>query len=54
MDEFNIYRLTNIEANQMANPMKRMALLLGFIKGDKVNTWVQYWSNWAVHEMNTG
>ena len=31
MNEFSLYRLTNIGADQIDNPMKRAALLLGFI-----------------------
>ena len=33
MNEFNLYHLTNIGADQVDNPMKRAALLLGFIQG---------------------
>jgi hypothetical protein len=33
MNAFNLYRLTNVDAEQMLNPMKRATLLLGFIKG---------------------
>ena len=41
MNEFNLYRLANIDAEQMTNPMKRTALLLGFIKGPNVKDWVR-------------
>ena len=41
MNEFNLYRLANIDAEQMTNPMKRAALLLGFIKGPNVKDWVR-------------
>ena len=36
MNEFSLYRLTNIGADQIDNPMKRAALLLGFIQGENV------------------
>jgi hypothetical protein len=41
MNEFNLYRMANIDAEQMINPMKRTALLLGFIKGPNVKDWVR-------------
>jgi hypothetical protein len=41
MNKFNLYRLANMEAEQMEQPMKRAALLLGFIKGPNINDWVQ-------------
>ena len=34
MNEFSLYRLTNLGADQVDNPMKRAALLLGFIQGE--------------------
>ena len=34
MNEFNLYCLTNIGADQVDNPMKRAVLLLGFIQGE--------------------
>ena len=40
MNQFNLYRLANMEADQMRMPMKRAALLLGFIKGPNVDAWV--------------
>ena len=40
MHEFTLYHLTNIEAEQMVNLMKRAALLLGFIKGPNVKNWM--------------
>ena len=41
MNQFNLYRLANMEADQMRVPMKRAALLLGFIKGPNVDAWVK-------------
>ena len=41
MNQFNLYRLANMEAAQMRIPMKRAALLLGFIKGPNVDAWVK-------------
>ena len=54
MNEFNLYRITNIDAEQMVNPMKRVALFLGFIKGPLVKDWVKRWTNWVIAQMNTG
>ncbi|KAH8978357.1 hypothetical protein EDB83DRAFT_2327335 [Lactarius deliciosus] len=54
MQEFNLYRLTNINVEQMVSPMKRAALLLGFIKGPNVKDWVKRWTNWIINKMNTG
>ena len=54
MHEFTLYHLTNIEAEQMVNLMKRAALLLGFIKGPNVKNWVKRWANWTIKEFNTG
>ena len=39
---------------QMANPMNRTALFLGFIKGPNVKDWVQRWTTWTIQEFNTG
>ena len=52
MHEFTLYHLTNIEAEQMVNLMKRAALLLGFIKGPNVKNWVKQWANWTIKEFN--
>ena len=41
MNQFNLYHLANMEADQMRVPMKRVALLLGFIKGPNVDAWVK-------------
>jgi hypothetical protein len=41
MNQFNLYRITNLDAEQMVNPMKRTALFLGFIKGPNVKDWVK-------------
>ena len=41
MNQFNLYRLANMEATQMRVPMKHVALLLGFIKGPNVDAWVK-------------
>jgi hypothetical protein len=41
MNKFNLYQLANMDAEQMEQPMKRAALLLGFIKGPNVDDWVQ-------------
>ena len=54
MNEFNLYRLTNIGADQVDNPMKRAALLLGFIQGEDVKDWVKRWTIWALDQYNTG
>ena len=54
MNEFNLYRLTNIGADQVDNPMKRAALLLGFIQGEDVKDWVKHWTIWALDQYNTG
>src|ERR1700761_8171873 len=54
MHQFSLYRLANIDADQMANPMKRAALFLGFIKGPNVKDWVKRWTNWTIAEFNTG
>ena len=54
MNEFNLYHITNIDAEQMVNPMKRVALFLGFIKGPMVKDWVKCWTNWVIAQMNMG
>ena len=54
MNEFNLYHLTNIGADQVDNPMKRAALLLGFIQGENVKDWVKRWTVWALDQYNTG
>ena len=54
MNEFNLYHLTNIGADQVDNPMKRAALLLGFIQGENVKDWVKHWTIWALDQYNTG
>jgi len=38
----------------MTNPMKRAALMLGFIKGPNVKDWTKRWTNWMVREFTTG
>ena len=54
MNEFNLYRLTNIGADQVDTPMKRAVLLLGFIQGENVKDWVKHWTIWALDQYNTG
>ncbi len=54
INEFNLYCLSNIDAEQMVNPMKRTALMLGFIKGSNVKDWTKRWTNWMVQEFTTG
>jgi hypothetical protein len=54
MNEFNLYHLTNIDAEQMVNPMKRATLLLGFIKGPNIKDWVKRWTTWIITQYNTG
>ena len=54
MNEFNLYRLTNFDAEQLINPLKRTTLLLGFIKGPNVKDWVRRWTMWTVNEYTTG
>jgi hypothetical protein len=41
MNKFNLYQLANMDVEQMTQPLKRAALLLGFIKGPNVDDWVQ-------------
>ena len=38
----------------MINPMKRTALMLGFIKGPNIKDWVKHWTNWTLKEFNIG
>ena len=54
MNEFSLYRMANIDAKQMVNPMKQTALMLGFIKGPNVKDWVKRWTNWTLREFNMG
>ena len=54
MNEFNLYHLTNIVADQVDNPMKRTTLLLGFIQGENVKDWVKCWTVWSLNQYNTG
>ncbi|KAI9438930.1 hypothetical protein H4582DRAFT_2075530 [Lactarius indigo] len=54
MNEFNLYRITNINTDQMVNPMKRAALMLRFIKGPNVKDWTKKWMNWMIGEFQTG
>ncbi len=35
-NQFNLYHITNIDAEQMTNPMKQTALFLRFLKGPNV------------------
>src|SRR6267378_5231865 len=53
-NQFNLYRITNIDAEQMTNPMKRTALFLRFLKGPNVKDWVRKWTNWIVEQYNLG
>ena len=54
MNEFSLYHLTNIGADQIDNTMKRAPLLLGFIQGENVKDWVKCWTNWTINQLNTG
>ncbi len=54
INKFNLYRLSNIDAEQMMNPMKRSALMLGFIKGPNVKDWTKRWANWMINKFTTG
>jgi hypothetical protein len=54
MNTFNLYRLTNIDTEQMLNPMKRATLLLGFIKGPNIKDWVKRWTTWIITQYDTG
>jgi hypothetical protein len=52
MNQFNLYRLSNYDAEQMVVPMKRATLLLGFIKGPLVDDWVKRWTQWAINQFS--
>jgi hypothetical protein len=52
MNQFNLYRLSNYDAEQMVVPMKRATLLLGFIKGSLVDDWVKRWTQWAINQFS--
>ena len=52
MNKFNLYCLANMEAVQMRVPMKRVALLLSFIKGPNVDDWVQQRTNEILDQFN--
>jgi hypothetical protein len=54
INQFNLYRITNLDAEQMINPMKRTALFLGFIKGPNIKDWVKRWTNWTIDQFTTG
>jgi hypothetical protein len=54
MNQFNLYRLANLEAPQMRVPMKRAALFLGFIKGPNVDDWVKLRTNETLARFNAG
>ena len=54
MNEFNLYHLTNIGADQVDDSMKRTALLLGFIQGENIKDWVKHWTIWSLNQYNTG
>ena len=54
MNEFNLYCLTNVGVDQVDNPMKRTALLLGFIQGENIKDWVKHWTVWSLDQYNTG
>jgi hypothetical protein len=50
MNQFNLYQLSNYDAEPMVVPMKRATLLLGFIKGPLVDDWVKRWTQWAINQ----
>lgn len=52
MHKFTLYCLINIDVEQMINPMKRVALFLGFIKDSNVGDWVKRWATWTIQEFN--
>jgi hypothetical protein len=54
MNQFNLYHITNIDAEQMTNPMKCTALFLGFIKGPNIKDWVKRWTNWTIDQFAMG
>ena len=37
--EFNLYNYSNLDKRAMQSPLQRIAIALGFIKGDKVQEW---------------
>ena len=53
MNDFNLYRMTNLNADQIAIPMKRTALFLTYIKGPNVSDWVREKTTWAVQQLQT-
>ena len=52
MNQFNLYRLANMEASQMRIPMKRTVLLLGFIKGPNMDAWVKLCTDEILRQFN--
>jgi hypothetical protein len=50
MNQFNLYQLSNYDAEQMVVLMKRATLLLGFIKGSLMDDWVKRWTQWAINQ----
>ena len=54
INEFNLYCITNIDADQMVNLMKRAVLFLGFIKRENIKDWVKKWTNWTLTQLNNG
>jgi hypothetical protein len=54
MTGFNLYQLANHNADHMVNPMKCMALLLGFIQEPVVKSWLQCQTQWMVDQSTTG
>ena len=54
INEFNLYHIANIDAEQMTSPMKQAALFLRFIKGPNVKDWVKKWTNWTIREFTAG
>ena len=54
INEFNLYHLANVDAEQMTLLMKRATLLLGFIKGLNVKDWVKKWTNWTITQVTQG
>jgi hypothetical protein len=54
MNAWNLYRMTNIDSDQMTVPMKRAALFLGFIKGPIVDKWTMRKTQEMLDQMNTG
>ena len=54
MNDFNLYRMTNLDADQMTIPLKRATLFLTYIKGPNVIDWVKEKTTWAVQQLQTG